>query len=103
MYGVVFKIDRNELSNLIAAEVGYSPEVMTLNRRDKDEVAFMFRVKDESLVDDALQPYIWYRELVLAGAREHNLPVEYVREIQNVPAVTDPDKHRDKRNRALLS
>ena len=38
----------------------------------------------------------------LAGAKEHNLPAEYIREIENVPAVKDPANARDKRNRRFL-
>lgn len=102
VYGVVFEIDRNELKNLAAAEVGYSPEVLTLTQRGKAEAAFMFSVTDESLLSDSLRPYAWYKELVLAGAREHNLPAGYIREIENVLAIADPDKDRDQQNRRFL-
>jgi hypothetical protein len=103
VYGVVFEIDRNELPNLVAAEIGYSPEMLTLTRRDKDEAAFTFSVTDETLLDDSLRPYSWYKELVLAGAREHHLPADYIREIENVPDIPDPDRDRDKRNRRFLA
>jgi hypothetical protein len=102
VYGVVFEIDRNELPNLAAAEVGYNPEVLTLTQRGKAEAAFMFSVTDESLLSDSLRPYAWYKELVLAGAREHNFPAEYIRAIENVPAIADPDSDRDKRSRRFL-
>jgi len=87
----------------MAAEVGYSPEVLTLTRQGNAEVAFMLSVKDTSLLDDSLQPYAWYKDLVLAGAREHNLPAEYIREIENIVAIQDPDRRRGRRERQFLS
>ena len=35
--------------------------------------AFIFTVTDAALLDDSLHPYDWYKALVLAGAREHNV------------------------------
>jgi hypothetical protein len=45
-------------------------------------------------VDDALQPYDWYRELVLLGCEELRLPGDYARRIESVAAVPDPDSDR---------
>lgn len=47
-----------------------------------------------SRVDEALQPYDWYRELVLLGCEELGLPPDYVRRIEKVAAMPDPDSDR---------
>lgn len=47
-----------------------------------------------SHIDDTLQPYDWYKELVLLGCRELRLPKEYVERIESVAPITDPDPHR---------
>jgi gamma-glutamylcyclotransferase len=54
-------------------------------------------------IDPGLRPYDWYRDLVVAGAREHVLPEEYVRALEAVPSVTDPDSARAKKKRKLLN
>jgi hypothetical protein len=54
-------------------------------------------------IDDSLKPYGWYKDFVLAGGREHDLPPEYIAEyIQSVEAIEDPNKTRDKKQRATL-
>ena len=102
VYGVVFNIDRNEKQKLDEAEDGYSTEVLTLTSRSGAVPGFMYCVVDHSLLDDSLQPYDWYKDLVVAGAREHNLPAEYIQQLENVESVKDPDKDRDLRKRRLL-
>jgi len=47
-----------------------------------------------SHVDDTLQPYDWYRELVLLGCEELGLPGDYPRRIARVAAMPDPDSDR---------
>jgi len=46
--------------------------------------------------------YHWYKKLVLAGAREHSLPVGYVEAIETVESVNDPDEARCARERMVL-
>jgi hypothetical protein len=105
VYGVVFDIDRNEKVNLAAAEVGYVEQALTLLSREGKALgdAFMFNVNDSVYLDDSLCPYDWYKTMVVAGAREHNLPQEYVLAIEKVTAIKDPDTAREKRNRRLIS
>lgn len=45
-------------------------------------------------IDDALEPYDWYRQLVLAGAEFHGFPADYVARIGAVRARRDPDTGR---------
>ncbi len=50
-----------------------------------------------SHIDDGLQPYDWYRALVLAGARALDFPENYVAGIAGTYARRDPDasRHRE--------
>ncbi|MEK6282532.1 MAG: gamma-glutamylcyclotransferase family protein [Acidobacteriota bacterium] len=103
VYGVVFDIDRNEKAKLAEVEAGYVEETLTLLSGGKTTgSAFMFTVTDAALLDDSLHPYDWYKALVLAGAREHNLPAEYIREIEGVESIEDPNNKRDKNRRLVL-
>jgi len=46
-------------------------------------------------IDDALLPYTWYKEHVLVGARELNLPTEYIGRIELLAALQDPEFKRE--------
>ena len=48
----------------------------------------------DSRVDETLQPYDWYRELVLLGCEALGLPLDYARRIESVAAMPDPDSDR---------
>jgi len=48
----------------------------------------------ETYIDDTLEPYDWYRELVLAGARWLHFPKDYVSAIAGVSAYRDPELPR---------
>ena len=54
-------------------------------------------------LDDNLAPYEWYRALVVAGALEHDLPEEYVRQLRDCPAIVDTDPERTARASDLLN
>lgn len=51
-------------------------------------------IAQASYVDDALRPYDWYKALVLAGARVHDFPDAYIKRIESVQAIPDPDAER---------
>ena len=42
-------------------------------------------------IDTSLQPYHWYKEHVLRGAREHKLPEQYIGKIASIASIPDPD------------
>ncbi|MYL25128.1 gamma-glutamylcyclotransferase [Halomonas alkaliantarctica] len=48
-----------------------------------------------------MRPYGWYKHHVLAGAREHSLPLAYIRALERIEAFNDPDAERHAREMAL--
>jgi hypothetical protein len=46
--------------------------------------------------------YDWYKALVVAGARFHDFPAEYVAAIAATPSRPDPDPRRAQQNEDLL-
>lgn len=52
-------------------------------------------------IDHSLKPFKWYRAHVLAGAREHGLPPDYVASIERVRAIDDPDPDRHAREMSI--
>jgi hypothetical protein len=53
-------------------------------------------------IDAVLEPYDWYKTLVIAGAREHGLPADYIAALSAARTKPDPDKTRAARNLAAL-
>jgi gamma-glutamylcyclotransferase (GGCT)/AIG2-like uncharacterized protein YtfP len=99
--GVVFEIDSEEKSELDKAEPGYVAKCVKVHCGDVTIEAITY-VADTSSIDDSLRPYTWYKDLVLAGANEHNLPKAYIEQIRRTPADTEPDRSRDQKNRRII-
>lgn len=103
LHGVVYHISAAQQVLLDSFEgKGYSKLEIPVNINGDRVVAYMY-VADPDYVDPGLSPYHWYKQLVIAGAKEFALPKYYLRTISKVPAVTDPDSERYLRNMAVLS
>jgi hypothetical protein len=57
----------------------------------------------ETHLDFNLEPYHWYKSLVLAGARHHNFPPHYIEEIAAISSGHDRNPGRRKENENLLA
>ena len=51
-------------------------------------------IAQDTFIDASLQPYDWYKSLVLAGAKYHGFPGDYVRQLESTAAIPDPDPRR---------
>ena len=93
--GVVFRIDAREkpmLDRIEGLGSGYAQrQVRVAARRGGQLDAFLYQATH---IDPALKPYDWYKRHVLHGAREHRLPADYVRRIEAVVSMADPDAGR---------
>jgi len=103
-HGVLFAIDEGERDALDLAEgVGNGYE-----RRDDfvvvaggvTHVAATY-IATGSHHDADLVPFDWYHALVVAGARQHDLPTDYVARLEAVATDPDPDPHRPEKLNAL--
>jgi hypothetical protein len=68
---------------------------------DGDERDVLVYVADSDYVDEALVPYKWYFDLVVAGAEQNNLPRDYLSALRAVPFTRDPEPDRKTRLEAL--
>jgi hypothetical protein len=103
VHGVLYRIALHEQARLDAAEalgVGYTDQYAAV-RSGGQVLRARFYVA--LVTDPALQPFDWYRALVLAGAREHGLPAAYMAQLAAVPARADADAARSQRHWALIS
>ncbi|MER9385895.1 gamma-glutamylcyclotransferase family protein [Mesorhizobium sp. M0435] len=93
--GVLFSFDPADRAKLDEAEgvgSGYEHATVTVinNKGRRRKVLTYLATPD--YIDDGLKPYRWYKDFVLAGGREHGLPLEYIAEwIQSVEAI--PTRH----------
>ena len=89
VWGVVFEIDPEDKPALDQAEglgVGYMEKTVHVSTEAGPVAAVMYYATDK---DPSLRPYHWYKALVIAGAREHGLPVGYRSRLELVVTVSD--------------
>jgi gamma-glutamylcyclotransferase len=102
--GVIYQIAEEEKERLDSFEFlgsGYSESEVQVVSGNKVECAFTY-FSDPQYFDETLSPYTWYKELVVAGARFHRIPEGYIREVESIEAVEDPDPIRSENNFRLL-
>lgn len=94
VHGVVWRLDPADKPALDRAESlgqGYTERCLTLHTAQGEVQAWTYLALR---TDPALQPYDWYRDIVVAGARHHALPADYVAALAATPARADPDTAR---------
>ena len=98
VHGVLFRLAEAELALLDAFEgcgAGYERQAVRVMPDAGGAVTALTYVATR--IDARLRPFDWYLRHVLAGAREHGLPADYVAGIDAVLAVRDPDAARRRR------
>ena len=104
--GVLFSFDPAERAELDKAEgvgSGYEHATVTVINDKGRRRKVLTYLATPDYIDDSLKPFGWYKNFVLVGGKEHGLPPEYIAEyIQSVEAIEDPNKTRDKKQRATL-
>ncbi len=102
VWGVVFASDFAQKDSLDKAEGlgnGYgSCEVSVLLRGGATLTAQAYVA---TRTDAAYLPYDWYKALVVAGAREHALPSDYVAMLEAQPCTVDGNEERRRKNLLL--
>lgn len=102
VFGVLYEIASGEKASLDRAEglgAGYDEtEIEVYRAADRLTV----KAYVAAATDPTLKPYSWYRDLAIAGAKEHRLPDDYIARLEAVPADQDPDQKRHDENMALI-
>ena len=100
--GAVFEIAVEEKPILDKFEgPGYEVRSLTVSTTDGALDVFAY-IAAETHIDELLQPYTWYRELVHLGARYHSFPDSYFAAFLAVNALPDPNATRNQRIRHLI-
>jgi gamma-glutamylcyclotransferase (GGCT)/AIG2-like uncharacterized protein YtfP len=99
VHGVLFTVDaaqRSELDRHEGLGLGYQYRPITVTTVNGPCEAGAYWATS---IDETLRPFDWYRDLVLAGAIEHNLPDAYVEALRKVEVRADKDGSRAAANR----
>lgn len=104
VHGVLYDVDRAQLPLLDAAEGcghGYYREdkLPFPAPGNESQIATVY-IAEPNSIDDALVPYRWYWDLVMAGAQQHQLPQDYIAGIRAVPYTSDPKPDRESKREA---
>lgn len=101
VHAVIYDILASEKPALDRAEgLGRGYRLQRLRIEGVGEV--FFYLASPAHIDDALQPFAWYKAYVVEGARFHDLPADYVGGIEQVAAIADPQPQRQCDNIRLL-
>ena len=93
--GRLYEIDTIEKQDLERAEglgYGYDEKFITIFNDRSAVTAVTYYATH---LDTTLKPFAWYKQHVVIGAREANLPEAYIAEIVALPAIEDFDKIRE--------
>ncbi len=104
MYGVLYEIDVREKASLDAIEgsgKGYCERLVRLALNGETYTPHI-HVAQSTHIDPSVVPYHWYKNLVMAGARYHSFPAEYIAAIEATPSKVDADAKRTQDNENLL-
>ena len=102
VFGVLFRVAKHQECLLDKAEglgEGYTDIKIHVLCKGEWIAAKAYQATD---IDHTLKPYSWYRALVVAGAREHCLPEEYISQLEAVAAWEDTNLARHKKNMRLI-
>ena len=106
VWGVVYTIARSEKPILDRCEglgKDYFEETVALHTVAGQELRASIYLGNPLYREPWLKPYSWYKDFVVTGARQHDLPRSYRRSIESVVAMDDPDADRAGRERAVLA
>lgn len=96
VFGVVFELTHAELSDLDEFEVKYERnddfEVMMAGQLHKTSTYYV----PKAHLEIGLVPMDWYRDICVAGAKQHGLDADYIAGLEALSVHQDPDNEGHK-------
>ena len=102
IWGVLYEMDESDIPVLDRYEgtgKGYDRVEVTVDHDGEAIAACTYVAID---IDPLAKPYDWYKAIVLAGAKQNDLPDDHIAAIKAVESVGDPDGGRRGKAYALL-
>ena len=102
VHGAIYQIDSAHKPILDRFEGnGYHDSQLTVEF-DGQEYSCLTYLARPSYIENSLKPFHWYKELIVLGARHLRFPHAYVRFIESIESVKDPDEERQIHNQRLI-
>lgn len=92
VWGVLYELELADLEKLDRIERGYKRIVLKVITDQEDQIEAYVYVSSD-LMDNA-RPYNWYKQLMIEGACEHQLPGSYIKYLQQIRSKPAPIKER---------
>ncbi len=102
IFGALFEITEDEKKALDKVEglgFGYEEKMVTVKNDPGDVFATLTYYATNTA--PSLKPFSWYLNHVVVGAKETNVPSQYLELIQSTECRDDPDPNRDAEQRAM--
>jgi gamma-glutamylcyclotransferase len=99
-WGVLYTIPKKQLQLLDGGEIGYSRVRMAVQIGGEVIDAWVY-IASRPDNDPSLKPYSWYKRFLVEGAREHGIPAEYLAGLEQIEAIEDRNKDRDREKHAI--
>lgn len=94
--GIIYKInydDKSALDDAEGAGYGYNIEEFSIKSENNRYNVFSY-LADPAYIEDSVSPFSWYKNLVIHGAKFHRFPDTYIKNIESVGEIQDPDRAR---------
>ncbi|QDV19049.1 AIG2-like family protein [Gimesia panareensis] len=105
VWGAVYQISLEQKQTLDRFESlgqGYQIRELEVLTQTRESVrVFTYQAMTE-FIDPGLQPFDWYHELVVEGARFHQFPADYLERLLQIELLIDSDAERVIQARELL-
>jgi len=104
VYGAIYQMDSAHKPALDSFEGngnGYHDRQLTVELHGKEHSCFTY-IAQPSYIENGLNPYHWYKDLVVLGAKHLQFPDGYVRSIELIESVEDFDETRRKHHEQLI-
>jgi cation transport regulator ChaC len=104
LWGVVYEVSHPEKTILDEHEflgIGYDEHRVQVHSAIGQLEAWIYVARPEA-IDSSLRPYSWYLDYLIDGAMAHGLPESYLAQLRRVPAISDPNQDRHRRNGRII-
>ena len=104
VYGALYELDaehKDLLDRFEGCGNGYQDCLINITQRGKEYPCFTYMAED-SHIEENLQPYHWYKNLVILGASYLKFPENYMAQIEAVDSMLDSNIERRQDMQALI-
>lgn len=103
VHGAVYQMAAEHITDLDRFEgAGYQQKPFELTVDGQPYSCFAY-VGEATHLDDSLQPFHWYKSLIVLGAQFHDFPSHYIQSLQQTLSTNDPDPHRCLQHEQLIT